>query len=266
MNLILKFFRLRCLQNAKNCCQKNLHYDQNPSEMRVYMTFENLGGRKIFMTDLIFQDWELINYEEALTKQAELLEKVHAENLSGYLIFCTHPPVVTTGRATKPGDIFGWTGPVIEVSRGGRATYHGPSQLVIYPILNLSQARKGRRDREIVGYLRAFEDAIVEVLKSFQVDAHGRSLQKNSQTETEADETGIWVGNRKLASLGIGVRKWVTFHGAAINLNYDPQAFTGLNPCGFSSDTMISLEQVIDKPVDLKAVKERLKKRLLQVL
>lgn len=216
--------------------------------------------------DLIFQDWGLINYDEALTKQAELVEQVHAENLPGYLVFCTHPPVVTLGRATKAGDVCGWQGPIIEVSRGGRATYHGPSQVVIYPILNLTHARKGRKDREIVGYLRIFEDAIVETLRDYGIEAQGRSLQKNPNTKSEADETGVWIGNKKIASLGVAVRKWVTFHGAAINLHYDPKAFKGLNPCGFTSDTMLSLEQILGSQVDTQEFKEKIKKKLLQVL
>lgn len=218
------------------------------------------------MADLTFQDWGLIDYDVALKKQLELVEKVHSENLPGYLVFCSHPPVVTLGRATKEGDVFAWNGRVVEVSRGGRATYHGPSQLIVYPILNLTFARKGRKDREIVGYLRALEDAIVDVLKSYDVQAQGKSLHKNPQTDSEADETGVWVGNHKIASLGVGVRKWVTFHGAAINLNYDPKAFLGMNPCGFTTDTMVSLEQILQTSIDVKQFSERLKLRLLQVL
>lgn len=212
---------------------------------------------------LEFQDWGLVDYEEALQRQQELVEKVHLENSPGYLVFCTHPPVVTLGRATKSDDVFGWQGKMIEISRGGRATYHGPSQLVVYPILNLTHERKGRKDREIVGYLRILEDAIVDVLKTYSVEAVGRSLRKNPKTETSGDETGVWVGQRKVASLGIAVRKWITFHGAAINLTYDPQAFQGMNPCGFTTDTMVSLEQLLDADVNVPEFKARLQKVLL---
>ncbi|WII73506.1 lipoyl(octanoyl) transferase LipB [Bdellovibrio sp. 22V] len=218
------------------------------------------------MADLIFEDWGLIPYEEALAKQTTLVEKVQEENSPGYLIFCSHPPVVTTGRATKPGDIFAWQGPVLEVSRGGRATYHGPSQLIVYPILNLTHERKGRQSREIVGYLRAFEEAIVDVLKTYNVQAQGRSTHRNPQTDSEADETGVWVEDKKLASLGIAVRKWVTFHGAAINLKYDPEAFQGLHPCGFSTQTMVSLEQLLQADVNVLNFKDKLRSRLLDVL
>ncbi len=218
------------------------------------------------MTELSFEDWELIEYETAMNRQFELLEKVQAEKLAGYLIFCTHPPVVTLGRSTKPGDVFGWQGKVVEVARGGRATYHGPSQLLIYPILNLTLARKGRRDREIVGYLRVLENSIVEVLESYGVKSQGRSLQKNPHTSSDADETGVWVGSQKIASLGIGVRKWVSFHGAAINLSFDSTAFTGMNPCGFTTNTMVSLEQLMNEQVDREEFKSRMRSQLLKNL
>lgn len=216
--------------------------------------------------ELIFEDWGLIDYEEALQKQADYVEKVHAEGLTGYLVFCTHPPVVTLGRATQAHDVFGWTGKVIEISRGGRATYHGPSQLVVYPILNLTQSRKGRKDREIVGYLRVLEDAIVDTLKDYGIESQGKSLQKNPNTNAEGDETGVWVGKQKVASLGIAVRKWITFHGAAINLTYDPKAFVGMNPCGFKTETMVSLEQLKNEPINVEEFKENLKSKLLSKL
>lgn len=218
------------------------------------------------MSDLIFKDWGLIDYESALQQQTELLAKVHAEDTPGYLIFCSHPAIVTLGRATQPGDVFAWQGPVLEVSRGGRATYHGPSQLVIYPILNLTHSRKGRREREVVGYLRDFEAALVEVLKDYDIFAQGRSLQKKNGTNSEADETGVWVGSKKIISLGVAVRHWITFHGAAINVAKDPEAFQGLNPCGFTSDTMISLEQLLGSPLDIQEFKGKVKSALLAKL
>ncbi|MEQ1723030.1 MAG: lipoyl(octanoyl) transferase LipB [Pseudobdellovibrio sp.] len=211
----------------------------------------------------IVQDWGLIDYQEALNKQLELVETVSQEqNHPGFLIFCTHPHIVTTGRQTKSEDIFAWKGPIIEVSRGGRATYHGPSQLVIYPILNLKDGRAGRGPQEIRGYIRAFEKAIVETLKEYGIEGIGKTPQKLPGQDTETDETGVWVGRQKIASLGIAVKKWVTFHGAAINLDYDPEAFQGLNPCGFTSSTMTSLETLTNQKID----REHLKKDILTKL
>jgi lipoyl(octanoyl) transferase len=217
---------------------------------------------------MIFEDWGLIDYEKALQKQLEYVEQVASdENHQGFLIFCTHPAVVTLGRQTKADDVFDWSGPVIEISRGGRATYHGPSQVVVYPIINLKKARKERGPQEVRGYLRALEKAIVETLKEFGVkDAVGKTPQKILGEQVETDETGVWIASQKIASLGIAVKKWVSFHGAAINVNFDANAFIGMNPCGFKSSTMISLEQVMNQKIDSQQFKKILKANCLNLL
>lgn len=216
---------------------------------------------------LEFQDWGLVVYDEALTRMMSLANDVaDGKHGAGVLVFCTHPPVVTLGRVTQQGDVFDWQGPTIEVQRGGRATYHGPSQLVFYPIVNLKDARKDRGPQEISGFLRAMENAIVEVLAEDGIEAVGRSLQKKSSEVTAADETGVWVGSRKIASLGLGVKRWVSLHGAAVNVDNDPKAFKGMNPCGFKSDVMVSLEELKGRPVDRPAFETRLREILLRVL
>jgi lipoyl(octanoyl) transferase len=212
-------------------------------------------------------DWGLIDYEEALKKQLELVDEVSQnEAHPGYIVFCTHPAVVTTGRQTKPEDVFAWNGPLIEVSRGGRATYHGPSQLVVYPILNLKNPRQNRGSQEIRGFLRDFEKAIVETLKAYGIEAVGKTPQKKDDRANETDETGVWVGTQKIASLGIAVKMWTTYHGAALNLEHDPTAFQGLNPCGFKSSTMVSLEQIIDQTPDRLKIKMQLTEYLLHFI
>lgn len=208
--------------------------------------------------EISFLDWGLISYEEALEKQMELVNQIAEEGSSGYIVFCTHPPVVTLGRATQAGDVTTWSGDIKEVSRGGRATYHGPSQVVVYPIINLKKPRQNRGPQEITGFLRDFENAIVETLKTYQIQSVGKSLQK--------DETGVWVGSQKVASLGIAVKKWVSYHGAAINLDHDPKAFQGLNPCGFSSSTMISVEKLLGHPILRAEFVQRLKQQLQKSL
>lgn len=214
-----------------------------------------------------FEDWGLIDYEQALQKQLELVETVSQDQKHpGFLIFCTHPAVVTTGRQTLPEDIFAWKGSVVEVSRGGRATYHGPSQLVVYPILNLKFERHNRGPQEVRGYLRALEEAIVETLKEFGISSVGKTPQKLPGQQAESDETGVWVNDKKIASLGIAVKKWISYHGAAINLTSDTMAFSGMNPCGFKSDVMTSVEQQLGKPVKTDAFKHRLQNHLEQLL
>lgn len=224
---------------------------------------------------MIFEDWGLISYEEAMNKQLEYVDKLDqalsaGENHPGFMIFCSHPAVVTTGRQTQTSDIFSWQGPVIEVSRGGRATYHGPSQIVVYPILTLKNPRGKKADsdeprgaQDVRGYLRTFESAIVKTLKEFGIIAEGKTPQKMPGVNVETDETGVWIGSQKIASLGIAVKKWITYHGAAINFFNDPTAFTGINPCGFKTETMISVEKVLgaDK-VSAEKFKTALRKNL----
>lgn len=216
---------------------------------------------------LSFQDWGLIDYSTALERMMNLVEEVSAgKHGAGVLVFCSHPPIITLGRQTQAGDVFAWKGEILEVSRGGRATYHGPSQLVVYPVMNLKTPRKGRVAQEIAGFIRALEDGIVETLAEYGVSSTGKSLQKKSPREDAADETGVWVGQRKIASLGIAVKKWISYHGAAINLDQDVKAFTGMNPCGFQTNVMVSLEEILGKSVprdDFKrALRAILEKRL----
>ncbi len=219
------------------------------------------------MSKPLFQDWGLIDYQSALKKQLELVEVASLDpEHPGFIVFCSHPAVVTTGRQTKADDIFSWSGDVIEISRGGRATYHGPSQLVVYPILNLKNERNGRKPQEIRGYLRSLEKAIVDTLILYGVVAVGKTSQKQSSEATETEETGVWIANRKLASLGIAVKKWISYHGAALNIDYDPEAFKGLNPCGFKSSTMISLEEIIGKKISRNEFSEKLLIQLLENL
>ena len=226
---------------------------------------------------MIFEDWGLVSYKEALDKQLDYVNQLDlaiADNLNhpGFLIFCTHPPVVTTGRQTQHDDVFSWPGEIIEISRGGRATYHGPSQIVVYPIINLKDARHNRGPQEIRGYIRAFENAIVDTLSHFNIQATGKTIQKLPGQLKESDETGVWVGQKKIASLGIAVKKWITYHGAAINFYDDPNAFLGINPCGFSSSTMLNVEKIFNdrnEKIDINfeiQFKETLKYNLMKQL
>lgn len=216
-----------------------------------------------------FLDWGLIDYEQSLKNQEELVEKIHQEKLPGFIVFCTHPPIVTLGRKTEAGDVFAWEGPTKEVSRGGRATYHGPSQLVIYPLLNLdleSNPETHHWPKHDVGYvMRGLETAIINTLKVWNIQATGKSLQKNEQTNSSSEETGVWVENKKVASVGIGVRHWVSMHGAAINMDYDRDAFFGMNPCGFKKEIMTSIEELLGKKIDHDEFNKILMMELLKV-
>ncbi|MCK6598556.1 MAG: lipoyl(octanoyl) transferase LipB, partial [Bdellovibrionaceae bacterium] len=196
------------------------------------------------MTELIFFNMGLVDYSVALDKQLELVEQVHLNPKKEYIILCKHPEVVTLGRSSKENDLFAWDGNVLEVSRGGRATYHGPSQIVIYPIVNLKNSHSLFGAQDVTGFLRTLENSLIDFLKLYEINAQGKSIQKNKTAEKE--ETGVWIGSKKIASLGIAVKKWVTYHGAAINIHNDPMAYRGMNPCGFSNQIMTSLESMVN--------------------
>lgn len=192
-----------------------------------------------------FVDWGQIQYDQATRQQLELVDRVAAGLSQETVIFCTHSPVVTVGRGTQAGDVFGWQGPIIETARGGRATYHGPSQIVMYPILNLAKDHGALPPRDLHAYLRFLEMLVMEALKKYGITA----TQKNSVGSSNSF-TGVWVENRKVASIGVAVRKWVTYHGVAINLDEDPLAFQGINPCGFTKSTMVPVQELLGRPVD----------------
>lgn len=183
------------------------------------------------------EDWGLIEYGLSSARQLERVDEI-AEGADERLVICTHPPVVTLGRASTPEDIQGWTGATIESSRGGRATYHGPSQIIVYPMIDLRRTHSNVRERDVHSYLRALEQATVMALRQLGLE----NAESRTATMGELSLTGVWIGSKKIASIGIAVRKWVTYHGVAINILKDEQAFQGINPCGFSVGVMTSLE------------------------
>jgi lipoate-protein ligase B len=194
-------------------------------------------------------DWGLIDYESSVMRQTALVDEV-AAGAEECIVFCTHPPVVTMGRGTTPEDLAGWSGALVESSRGGRATYHGPNQLVIYPILDLKRAHREFKDHDVHAYLRALERATLQAIHMAGLPEAELRTSKVGETSL----TGVWIGEHKIASIGIAVRKWVTYHGVAINITHDPLAFSGIRPCGFSPRVMTSLEQELGRAVNQASV------------
>jgi lipoyl(octanoyl) transferase len=226
---------------------------------------------------LTTQDWGIIEYRAALERQLELVKARQAGAIADTIVFCTHPPVVTTGRGTQPSDIRGWRGELVEISRGGRATYHGPNQEIVYPILDLSHPRAQVPGRDLHAYMASLEAAVIQTLQTYEVKAQTSKEREASYLVPSSNInavgkdkppsfTGVWVGEKKIASIGIAVSRWVSYHGVAINVADDPSAFQGLNPCGFQASTMTSLEAVTVKTIDRLEFREILKKSVLQTL
>ena len=186
-----------------------------------------------------YERWGCLDYGEAQQRQEQYVHEVLSEKREESIIFCSHHPVVTLGKSALKSDILSWKGAVYQTRRGGKATYHGPGQIVCYPILNLKH-----RQYDLGGLLNALETSVVETLKQYALQGSVNPERGNPQ------KTGVWIHGKKIASLGLAVKRWISYHGLAINFFEDPLAFKGISPCGESSETMISLESILKtKPI-----------------
>ena len=202
------------------------------------------------MLELI--DLGLIPYKKSLDFQIEMVEKVYHKKSNETLILCSHPPVLTIGRSATVKDIQQWDGEIIKVQRGGGVTFHGPGQIIIYPILDL---RKRNYDTHKI--LRHLERTVVNTLEDYNVSSYCKS-----------GATGVWVGkqvHKKIASIGIGVKKWISYHGLAFNFKNEFLDYGSFNPCGFSQETMTGLTDFM-QDVDFKEVQQKLTSHLQHLL
>lgn len=174
------------------------------------------------------------NYQDVYQLQLETVAKV-LEGAEDTLIVCSHPSIVTLGRKTEASEVWGWQGETVQIERGGRATYHGPGQIILYPIINLKNYNKN-----LEGFLFALEDSVINSLIAIGIKAQGNPDRNNPS------QTGVWIDGLKVASVGVAVKSWVTYHGMALNFNHDENAFKGINPCGKNADVMTSVEAETD--------------------
>jgi lipoyl(octanoyl) transferase len=187
-------------------------------------------------------DWGVRPYAEVHALQERLVAARAGGAIGNVLLTGEHPSVITLGRKTPPGFPPAEGIPVVEVERGGEATYHGPGQLVAYPIVHLTEGR-----RDLHGFQRDLEEVGIRVCADFGVEA-GRVVGR----------TGVWVGPRKVMSLGIAVRRWVTWHGLALNVTTDLAPFRRFHPCGLDGAVMTALAECIGRDPGMAAVRERL--------
>jgi len=170
-------------------------------------------------------------FGEALALQEELVAKKRADqSLGDELLLLEHEPVYTIGRTPDQSSLRGAEHlpyPLFPINRGGQATYHGPGQLIGYPIIDLRNC-----GQDLHRYLRWLEDLLVETLGTLGIAA-----------TTRTSLTGVWVEDRKIASIGVGVRHWITMHGFALNVCGDLSPFDQIVPCGISNVTMTSIEK-----------------------
>ncbi len=192
-----------------------------------------------------FIDLGLISFEAALVKQEETVAAVAGDSLEETIFLLEHPHVFTCGRGGNEGNLLAsvdWNENPIElirINRGGDVTYHGPGQLVGYPHLDLR-----KRNRDVHRYLRDLETVLIATAERFGVHAFRRE-----------GLTGVWTDAGKLASIGVGVRRWVTMHGFALNVSTDLRYFQLINPCGMPNCPVVSLSSLTGCPVEMSVVK-----------
>lgn len=172
------------------------------------------------------RDLGLMEYGDCLKLQYAARDSVQLGNDDQVLIV-EHPLVATLGRRGEASEVFDPSIPVFNIERGGKATLHGPGQLVVYPIVHL-----GEGNRDVRAWVRHLEGFLIDMLAHFGIEA-----------ETNVEYPGVWTTktNKKIASIGIAVQKWVSFHGIAINVALEPEAFEKLDPCGLGASVMTNM-------------------------
>lgn len=189
-----------------------------------------------------------VSYRLGLSIQEQLL-LARREGQEDILLLLEHPPVITLGRRgqeshllTAPADLESMGLAVFHTGRGGDVTYHGPGQLIGYPIVDLQPL-----NRDLHLYLRRLEEMLIDTLAAFAIT--GRRVE---------GKTGVWVGEKKIASIGVGVRQWVTWHGFALNVSEQTAGFSHIVPCGLTGVAMTSMEQLLGRRIALSEVEEQL--------
>ncbi len=189
----------------------------------------------------------IVDYRNAYELQKKLLqEKIEGSN-SDYLILLQHNPVITIGRSGNnknilvPESLLKSRGiELFEIERGGDVTYHGPGQITGYPILDLRNYKK-----DVHWYIRNLEEVIIRVLGEYGIK--GKRVDKY---------TGVWVGNEKIAAIGVAIKRWITFHGFAFNVCPDLSHFSLINPCGITDKGVTSLEKILGYKVSVEEVEQ----------
>ncbi len=192
-------------------------------------------------------DLGLVEYSEALQAQEEFFNEIKSGSLKSILVFCRHYPVITYGRGAKSGNLKA-DEPVLSgrgikfypADRGGDVTYHGPGQLVVYPVFNLEFFKK-----DLHYFLRFLEKTVIAVLAEFGI-----------RGSAQEGLTGVWVEGKKISSIGIKVRNWISYHGLALNVkNGDLDNFSLIRPCGMDIE-MTSMETILKKEIYFEDIKK----------
>lgn len=217
--------------------------------------------------DIDYQDWGNIVYEKAWEKQTELFNeiiscKIFGKPYKNHIIMCEHPHVYTLGRSGKNNNMLlgeqqlkAINAELVHIDRGGDITYHGPGQLVCYPILNLEDYKLGLKE-----YIYRLEEAVIRVCSAYAIRA-GRMDKA----------TGVWLDSnsssaRKICAMGVRSSRFVTMHGLALNVNTDLKYFSYIHPCGFIDKGVTSLQNELHREFNIQEVKKLLLQEIISQL
>ena len=205
---------------------------------------------------LTYSDLGTIDYKDAWDLQKNLLNSRRKNEIDDILLLLEHPNTYTLGKTADRNNLIAQSKfldqkkiSVYDIDRGGDITYHGPGQIVGYPIIDLAGWNKDTHK-----YLRAIEEVIIKTCGNFNISA-----------ERNEEYTGVWIGDNKIAAIGIKVSRWITMHGFAFNVNTDLSLFDGIIPCGIKEKEVTSLQKELDKTIDINEVKTFILKNFTEV-
>ncbi|MCD6556658.1 MAG: lipoyl(octanoyl) transferase LipB [Bacteroidales bacterium] len=216
------------------------------------------------MNEIIFKDLGLISYADAYHIQNEIFtnsikRKLKGKSVEGIILFCEHPHVYTIGKSGNRNNLLitedrlkQINAEFFPVDRGGDITYHGPGQMVMYPIIDLENYHLGVKD-----YIYLLEYLIIDVLKDYGIKG-----------EISTGNIGVWmdtetIRERKICSVGVKVSRKITMHGIALNVNTDLSYFDSINPCGFTEKSVTSIKKELSEDINMNELKEKIQKELL---
>ncbi len=175
------------------------------------------------------RDLGRMDYGECLELQRQLKQRIHMGDQDDVVLVVEHPPVATLGRRGERSEVFDQELPIYEIERGGKATYHGPGQLVVYPIVHL-----GAGNRDVRAWVRHLEQFLHDCLAHYGI-----------ASVTKEEYPGVWTSksDKKIASIGIAIQDWISIHGIALNVTLDPAEFQRIDPCGLGAAVMTNMQR-----------------------
>lgn len=194
------------------------------------------------MNSLNILDLGLTEYQRALDIQKTLVKERLDNSTSDTLLLLEHPHVVTLGKQTNPNDVLNNSIPIVKIDRGGSATYHGPGQLIGYIIMDLRS-----KGISVPVLISKIHEIIILTLDELDIKA-----------KRKKNDTGVWIDQKKIASIGLSVRNWITYHGFSLNVNTDLERFNTIRPCGYDSQVMTSVNSITRKEYSKEVIQTKI--------